>query len=60
MPSLLTTERCSGNLTRELLPEILELYSSPVVANGLLYIGTSDRYIFCLGGDDAGKIIGNR
>ncbi len=38
----------------------IELYSSPAVANGLLYIGSSDRYIFCLGGDDAGKIIGNR
>ncbi|MDE0468994.1 MAG: PQQ-binding-like beta-propeller repeat protein [Candidatus Poribacteria bacterium] len=38
----------------------IELYSSPAIANGLLYIGSSDRYIFCLGGDDAGKIIGNR
>lgn len=38
----------------------IELYSSPVVANGLLYIGSSDRYIFCLGGDDVGKTIGNR
>ena len=23
-------------------------------------IGSSDRYIFCFGGDDVGKIIGNR
>ena len=38
----------------------IELYSSPAVANGLLYIGSSDRYIFCLGSDDIGKIIGNR
>ena len=38
----------------------IELYSSPAIANGLLYIGSSDRYIFCLGGDDVGKIIGNR
>ena len=38
----------------------IEFYSSPAVANGLLYIGSSDRYIFCLGGDDVGKIIGNR
>ena len=38
----------------------IELYSSPAIANGLLYIGSSDRYIFCLGGDDAGKTIGNR
>ena len=38
----------------------IELYSSPAVANGLLYIGSSDRYIFCLGGDDPSKVIGNR
>ena len=38
----------------------IELYSSPAIANGLLYIGSSDRYIFCLGGEDAGKSIGNR
>ena len=38
----------------------IEMYSSPAVANGLLYIGSSDRYIFCLGSDDVGKIIGNR
>jgi outer membrane protein assembly factor BamB len=38
----------------------IELYSSPAVANGLIYIGSSDRYIFCLGSDAVGKIIGNR
>ena len=38
----------------------IELYSSPAVANGLIYIGSSDRYIFCLGSNDVGKIIGNR
>ena len=38
----------------------IELYSSPAIANGLLYIGSSDRYIFCLGGDDADKVIDNR
>ena len=38
----------------------IEFYSSPAVANGLLYIGSSDRYIFCLGGDAVGRIIGNR
>ena len=38
----------------------IELYSSPAVANGLLYIGSSDRYIFCFGDDDVGKVIGNR
>ena len=38
----------------------IELYSSPAIANGLLYIGSSDRYIFCLGGDEPSKVIGNR
>lgn len=38
----------------------IEFYSSPAVANGLLYIGSSDRYIFCLGGDPPSKTIGNR
>lgn len=38
----------------------IELYSSPAVANGLLYIGSSDRYIFCFGDDTESKIIGNR
>ena len=38
----------------------IEFYSSPAVANGLLYIGSSDRYIFCLGGDDPSKTISNR
>ena len=38
----------------------IELYSSPAIANGLLYIGSSDRYVFCLGGDDVGRIMGNR
>lgn len=38
----------------------IEFYSSPAVANGMLYIGSSDRYIFCLGGDDPSKVIGNR
>lgn len=27
----------------------LKIYSSPAIANGKLYIGSSDRYIFCLG-----------
>ena len=30
----------------------IELYSSPAVANGRLYIGSSDRYIFCFGADE--------
>jgi outer membrane protein assembly factor BamB len=38
----------------------IELYSSPAVANGFVYIGSSDRYIFCLGGDNNDKIIGDR
>ena len=38
----------------------IEFYSSPAVANGWLYIGSSDRYIFCLGGDDPSKTIRNR
>ena len=38
----------------------IELYSSPAVANGFVYIGSSDRYIFCLGGDNKNKIIGDR
>ena len=38
----------------------IELYSSPAVANGFLYIGSSDRYIFCLGGDNNTKIKGDR
>ena len=38
----------------------IELYSSPAVANGFVYIGTSDRYILCLGGDNNRKIIGDR
>ena len=38
----------------------IELYSSPAIANGLLYIGSSDRYIFCLGGETAGDITDNR
>ena len=38
----------------------IEFYSSPAVANGLLYIGSSDRYIFCVGGDNPGTTIGNR
>ena len=38
----------------------IKIYSSPAVANGFLYIGSSDRYIFCLGGDDPSKTIGNR
>ena len=38
----------------------IEFYSSPAVANGLLYIGSSDRYIFCLGGNDPSKTISNR
>ena len=38
----------------------IELYSSPAIANGLLYIGSSDRYIFCFGGDEGREMIGNR
>ena len=38
----------------------IELYSSPAIANGRLYIGSSDRYIFCFGDDAESKIIGNR
>ena len=38
----------------------IELYSSPAVANGFVYIGSSDRYIFCLGGGNKNKIIGDR
>lgn len=38
----------------------IELYSSPAVANGLLYIGSSDRYIFCFGRDEGREMIGNR
>ncbi len=38
----------------------LKLYSSPAIANGKLYIGSSDRYIFCLGGKDSVQTIGDR
>ncbi len=38
----------------------VELYSSPAVANGFVYIGSSDRYIFCLGDDDSAKTVGDR
>ena len=38
----------------------IEFYSSPAIANGLLYIGSSDRYIFCLGGAPPSQTIGNR
>ena len=38
----------------------IELYSSPAVANGFVYIGSSDRYIFCLGDANTNKIIGDR
>ena len=38
----------------------IELYSSPAVANGFVYIGSSDRYIFRLGDDDSNKSIGDR
>ena len=34
----------------------IELYSSPAIADGLLYIGSSDRYIFCFGDENAGKV----
>lgn len=30
----------------------LMFYSSPAIVNGKLYIGSSDRYIFCLGGSN--------
>ena len=29
----------------------LKFYSSPAIVNGKLYIGSSDRYIFCFGGN---------
>ncbi len=45
--------------TRDVTPNI-EFYSSPAVANGFVYIGSSDRYIFCLGGNKEKKIIDNR
>ncbi len=38
----------------------IEMYSSPAIANGLLYIGSSDRYIFCFGADEGREMIGNR
>ena len=38
----------------------IELYSSPAVAKGRLYIGSSDRYIFCFGDDEKSKVISNR
>ena len=38
----------------------IEFYSSPAITNGLLYIGSSDRYIFCLGKDEDSTIIHNR
>ena len=38
----------------------IELYSSPAIANGSVYIGSSDRYIFRLGDDNSNKIIGDR
>lgn len=38
----------------------IELYSSPAIANGSVYIGSSDRYIFRLGNDNSNKIIGDR
>lgn len=34
----------------------LKIYSSPAIANGKLYIGSNDRYIFCLGGEDPDPI----
>ena len=33
----------------------LKFISSPAIANGNLYIGSSGRYVFCLGGDKAGS-----
>ncbi len=38
----------------------IELYSSPAIANGMLYIGSSDRYIFCLSSDRPEETINNR
>ena len=38
----------------------VELYSSPAVANGFVYIGSSKRYIFCLGADNNREIVGDR
>ncbi len=38
----------------------LKLLSSPAIANGKLYIGSSDRYIFCLGGEDPVSTVEDR
>ena len=38
----------------------VEFISSPAIANEKLYIGSSSRYIFCLGGKDVVEKIGDR
>ena len=38
----------------------VEFISSPAIANEKLYIGSSDRYIFCIGKKDTVEIIGDR
>ncbi len=38
----------------------LNFMSSPAIANEKLYIGTNDRYIFCMGGADPVKTLGDR
>lgn len=38
----------------------LKLLSSPAIANGKLYIGSSDRYIFCLGGKEVDQAFEDR
>ncbi len=38
----------------------LKFYSSPAIVNGKLYIGSSDRYIFCLGGSNTTRTVEDR
>ena len=38
----------------------LKFISSPAIANGKLYIGSSDRYILCVGGDEVDQTIEDR
>lgn len=38
----------------------LKFYSSPAIVNGKLYIGSSDRYIFCLGGSNTTPTFADR
>ena len=38
----------------------LIFYSSPAIANGKLYIGSSDRFIFCVGGENKDLTVEDR